>query len=79
MSRTSALPSVDTPWMLADEAAAYMKFDNVNQLYRFLDMHSDFPRGRRGRVILIDRTMADAWLRGDLKLRHKLRAVGHGT
>lgn len=68
--------------MTADEAAAYLKFDNVNQLYSFLDKHPDFPRGRRGsRVILIDRTIADAYLRGDLKMtkRPKLQAVSHGV
>lgn len=65
-----SLPQVDTPWMTAEECAAYMKFSSLKRFYGWLETHPDFPRSRRGeRTLLIDRRNVDAYLRGDLRLR----------
>lgn len=72
----SALPQVATPWMTAEECAAYMCFKNLAVFYRWLATHDDFPRCRRGsRVLLFDRSVVDAYVRGDLRLKSRRRSA----
>jgi hypothetical protein len=56
--------------MTAEECAAYMRFKNLRVFYRWLETNPDFPRGRRGKHILVfDRRIADAFLSGALRLQ----------
>lgn len=65
-----------SPYLDAVAAAAYMKFPNVGALYAFLYRHPRFPRLRKGRRLLFDTRVMDAFVRGDLS-KGSVRVV-HG-
>jgi excisionase family DNA binding protein len=58
------MPStVESPYLTASEAMAYLKLESSSALYRLVKQHR-LPTCRRGRLYLFDRRELDAWLHG---------------
>jgi excisionase family DNA binding protein len=55
--------TLESPYLTAQEAIAYLKLESSNALYRLVKQHR-LPFCRRGRLYLFDRRELDAWLRG---------------
>jgi hypothetical protein len=60
---------IETPYLNADEAAAYLKFKNARSLYKAIPVNG-IPFKRRGpKTLLFDRRELDRWLAGE-RVRH---------
>lgn len=55
----------ESAWLTAQEASDYLRFPSVRAFYRWLETN-DLPKGRRGRVLLFERRVLDAYVRGEL-------------
>lgn len=55
----------ESPYMTAEETARYMRCPNVRAFYEWRKTHP-LPECRRGRQLLFDRRVVDAFLRGEL-------------
>lgn len=63
-------PRVDSPYLKADEAAAYLRYDSVDELYKAIARGAGIPFVRRGsRTMLFHRDQLDRWLAGESRLR----------
>lgn len=69
---------VDSPYLLAKEAAVYLRFASVHALYKALES-AQIPYRRRGRTLLFHRVELDRWLAGETS-RELLKDArrGHG-
>lgn len=54
---------MDSPYLTAREAMAYLRVESQSVLYRLVKQHK-LPFCRRGRLYLFDRRELDVWLRG---------------
>jgi excisionase family DNA binding protein len=54
---------MESPYLLADEAAAYLRLGSTDALYYLIKQHG-LPFCRRGRLYLFDRRELDAWTHG---------------
>lgn len=54
-----------SPWLTTEEAARYLRFPSVRAFYAWLD-RNNIPKSRRGRVLLFERRILDAYIRGEL-------------
>jgi hypothetical protein len=59
---------VDTPYLNAKEAAAYLKFASVRALYKAISGGLDLPVLRRGKTLLFHRDQLDRWLAGEPRI-----------
>jgi len=59
---------LDSPYLLAEEAAVYLRFKNVRSLYSALREGVDIPVRRRGRTLLFHRDDLDRWLAGERRV-----------
>ncbi len=64
--------SVESPYLTAREAMAYLKLESQSALYRLVNQHR-LPACRRGRLYLFDRREVDAWLHGHGSALERLR------
>lgn len=61
--------TIDSPYLNAREAAAYLRFHHVRALYAAIHNGLDVPVARRGRTLLFHRDQLDRWLAGDSRVR----------
>jgi excisionase family DNA binding protein len=54
---------IESPYLTAAEAIAYLKLGSESALYRLIREHR-LPNCRRGRLYLFDRRELDAWVHG---------------
>jgi excisionase family DNA binding protein len=79
--RLASEPAPVSPYLTADEAAAYLRFKNARVLYKAIAARvknaadEAIPALRRGRSYLFDRNDLDRWLRADPREGHALRRV----
>lgn len=66
---------IESPYLTATEAMAYLKLESSSSLYRLVKQHR-LPFCRRGRLYLFDRRELDAWLRGFNSEIELVRAAG---
>lgn len=55
--------TIESPYLTAREAMAYLKLESQSALYRLVNEHR-LPACRRGRLYLFDRREIDAWVHG---------------
>lgn len=55
--------AIDSPYLTAREAMAYLKVESPQSLYRLVMEHR-LPAHRRGRLYLFDRREIDLWVHG---------------
>ena len=70
--------AADSPYLTAQECAAYLRFKNVGALYDAIAHGLDIPVFRRGRTLLFHRDHLDRWLAGEprLGLLREARSAG---
>jgi len=54
---------IESPYLTAREAMAYLKIESLQSLYRLITEHR-LPAHRRGRLYLFDRREIDSWVHG---------------
>jgi excisionase family DNA binding protein len=59
---------IDSPYLTAKEAAAYLKFKSARVLYKAISRGLDVPVLRRGSTLLFHRDQLDRWLAGEPRL-----------
>lgn len=68
---------VDSPYLRADECAAYLRFASVAALYKALTYYEGTPHAipyrRRGRTFLFHKAELDTWLAGEMRRGHDER------
>lgn len=79
-----SLPAVETPWMTAEQCAAYIQSPSLKAFYSFIEADPKFPRGRLGRFLRFNKAAVDAYMTGvrsDLHLVHtgSLKVVRRGA
>ncbi len=65
---------VESPYLTAREAMAYLRVQSQSALYRLVNEHR-LPCCRRGRLYLFDRREVDAWLHGHGSALEMVRAT----
>lgn len=65
MSASAHTPHTEPVWLTADEAAERLRCPSVKALYEWLRRHPDIPVGHRGRVLLFEARILDAYVRGE--------------
>ena len=69
------MTTLESPYLTAREAMAYLKLESQSALYRLVKEHR-LPTCRRGRLYLFDRRDIDVWLRGfnsEIEMRRALK------
>jgi hypothetical protein len=61
--------TIDSPYLNAREAAAYLRYRDVRALYAAIHNGLDVPVVRRGRTLLFHRDQLDRWLAGESRVR----------
>lgn len=65
----------ESPWLTLEEAARYLRFVSVKAFYTWSRRHG-VPRGRRGRALLFEVRVLDAFVRQDAwTKRHRAEPI----
>jgi excisionase family DNA binding protein len=67
--------TVESPYLTAREAIAYLRLGSESALYRLIREHR-LPVCRRGRLYLFDKREIDAWVNGYPSAIEQARAKG---
>jgi predicted DNA-binding transcriptional regulator AlpA len=62
-----SLPAVETPWMTAEQCAAYLQ-KSLKAFYSFIETNPKFPRGHVGRSLRFHKELVDAYVLDQLRL-----------
>lgn len=65
MSVSALSPHTEPVWLTSEEAASRLRCPSVKAFYEWLRTHPDMPRGYRGRVLLFEARVLDAYVRGE--------------
>lgn len=65
--RLASEPAIQSPFITAAECAVYLKFADVDSLYRAVT-RDGIPHRRRGRTLLFIPAELDRWLAGESRI-----------
>lgn len=64
-------------WLTTEEAAERLRFPTVAAFHEWLRRHPELPKGRRGRVLLFEARVLDAYVRGEAWTKRRSEPASH--